>query len=201
MKKSIFKTVLVAFTFLISTASFAQSTRLYSTQPAPTRSPARYTNNLQIHVGSGVLVAPSSIGYAEGANSLGTTIPSDSSAFFYVYGNLNALGGVSYKYKVDSIQVYTMTSYENFINVKLLPGSGNDTILLPAATAGKIVTIKNSTLATIYVKGRLRTEYIDTLVTYSIAKKGTLNLCGTGLTSPTGTVVATNKLNPSWIVR
>lgn len=201
-KKSIFKTILLMFALCVSLATEAQQSLFYSITPAPLRTTARTDNNVPMYSGSGNFVNASSIGYVEGANSAGTLVPSDTAAKFTVYSNLNALGGVSFKYKVDSIQVFIMSTYENFVDVKLVPlGGGNDTILLPAASKGKTVTIKNSTLNTIYVKGKLRSEYIDTLVTIAILKKATLNLVGTGLTAPTGTVVATNKLNPSWIVR
>lgn len=196
------KKILFAFTLLIGVTINAQTvSRLYSTVNAPTRTPARTDNKIQVYSGNGgVLDAASSIGYKEGNNSPGTKIPSDTSAYFTVYGNLNALGGLAYQYKVDSATKFKMKPFQSYIDFKHT--ETNDTLWLPpvgAAYAGKVVTVKNSSVNSLVIVGYSKAEYIDTANVYTLTTKKVMSFMITGLSAPTGTVAATNKLNPSYI--
>lgn len=217
MKTKISKIVTI-LSLIIGFNSFAQfnASNLIAAYPT-TRAVTRPSNIVMAYGVGGNLIAVNAIGVKDGAYSLGTTNTNDTTSVFNVYGNLNALGGVAFQYEIDSSATpYKMQYYTKHLTVKGY--ASVDTVFLPSTASLKafygsnsaatntttvtsfpVFTIKNALAIPIYLKGSTRAEYIDTTTTYTLAARASISLIFTGLSAPTSTVVATNKINASFV--
>ena len=215
MKKSIsISTLILTLTLGLNSCAFAQFNPSAVNAVYPTtRSVTRPSNIVMAYANGGNLTALNVIGAYDGAYSSGTTNTSDTLSYFRDYGSFMALGGVSFQYAVDSVATYKVPYFAQTVAVKLV--NSTDSIYLPSTSAlksfygnpqnpsgsGALITIVNKTSNTIFVRGNLRTEYVDTATTCGIPQRSAKTFMFSGLAAPTSTVVANNKINSTWIIR
>jgi hypothetical protein len=215
MKKSILKLSLITSLMLfLKSCAFAQfnPSAVGAVYPT-TRTVPRADNVVLAYANGGNLTALNCIGVLDGAYSSGTTNTNDSLSYFKDYGSFMALGGVAFQFAVDSVALYKVKYYSQTVAVK--NNQQTDSVYLPSTAslksfygntnnpsgAGAIITIVNKTSNTIFVRGNLRTEYVDTATTCGIPQRSAKTFMFSGLAAPTSTVVANNKINSTWIVR
>ena len=198
MKKSILKLSLITSLMLFLTScAFAQFNPSAVNAVYPTtRSVTRPSNIVMAYANGGNLTALNVIGAYDGAYSSGTTNTSDTLSYFRDYGSFMALGGVSFQYAVDSVATYKVPYFAQTVALKSFYGNPQN-----PSGSGAMITIVNKTSNTIFVRGNLRTEYVDTATTCGIPQRSAKTFMFSGLAAPTSTVVANNKINSTWIIR
>lgn len=204
----------ISLMIILTSCAFAQfSPSTLSAVYPTTRSVSRADNVSMAYANGGNLTALNCIGVLDGAYSTGTTNSSDTLSYFKDYGNFMALGGVSFQWAVDSVALYKIKYYAQTVTVK--NNNATDSVYLPSTAslksfygntnnpsgAGAIITVINKTTATIFVRGNLRSEYVDTATTYGVPQRSAKTFMFSGLGAPTSTVVANNKLNSTWVIR